>query len=449
MNKTIILRTFLVILILIRCLLPSAEASLSDRVFEATLANGMKVIILEDHSAPTTTFQLWYRVGSQDEAWGKTGLSHMMEHMMYKGTGEIGPEEYSRIIQKNGGDDNAFTTQDYTSFFVNISADRLRIPIDLESDRMRNLTLREEDFKVERNVILEERRLSTEDDPQEYLYEQLQAIAFLTSSYRWPIIGWQHDIEQLTLDDVKMHHRLYYHPGNAFLILAGDLEKDELLKEIEKGFGTIPKGENPLPGKNREIPQNGERRIIVKREASLPWLLIGYHVPNYPDQDSVVLEVIATLLSHGKSSRFYRSLVLEKKLALDVEADHSLLSRDPHLFFISATATPGSDVRTLEQAIHGEIALLQSETMGDRELEKAKNQIAADFLFAQDSIFGQAMLLGQFEIVTGWREIDAYLPSVQKVTPEDIRRVAKKYLTEVNRTVGILLPLPKQENDND
>ena len=425
----------------------TAEAKLGDQVYETTLTNGLKVILLENHKSPLVTFQVWYRVGSRNESWGKTGLSHMLEHMMYKGTEKVGPEEFSRIIQANGGDDNAFTTQDYTSFFVNISADRIQIPIDLEADRIQNLTLREVDFRTEQMVIVEERRLTTEDAPRTYVSEQMEAAAFQISPYHWPVIGWKEDIESFTLDAVKAHHRLFYHPANAFLVVAGDFKKDEILPKIEKAFGSIPKSSAPDQRKNAEKSQTGERRIIVKREAELPYLLIGYHVPNLTDQDSYVLDVIAALLSQGKSSRLYQNLVWKKKLVLDADAENSLLSKDSNLFYISAELAPGKEVREVEHALYDEIQMLQKEPVGTRELEKVKNQIEAAFIFAQDSIFYQAMLLGQYEIVTGWRTIDNYLPSIQKVAPEDIQRVAKKYLTEDNRTVGILIPLKESEQE--
>jgi zinc protease len=439
---------WILLIVLVQCLwILTAEAKLADQVYETTLPNGMKAILLENHKAPVVTFQIWYRVGSRNESWGKTGLSHMLEHMMYKGTQKVGPEEFSRIIQENGGDDNAFTTQDYTSFFVNISADRTQIPIDLEADRMQNLTLKEEDFRTEHMVVMEERRLTTEDNPQAYLSEQMEAAAFQISPYHWPVIGWKEDIDRFTLADVKAHHRIFYHPANAFLVVAGDFRKDDILPKIEKAFGSIPKRDAPDQRRNTESSQTGERRISVKKEAELPSILIGYHVPNLTDQDAYVLDVIAALLSQGKSSRLYQNLVWQKKLVLEADAENSLLSKDSNLFYLSAELAPGKEVGEVEHALYDEIQILQKELVGTRELEKVKNQIEAAFIFAQDSLFSQAMLLGQYEVVTGWRTIDDYLPSIQKVTQEDIQRVAKKYLIQDNRTVGILIPLPPRKRE--
>lgn len=422
-----------------------SEAGLRDQAFEKVLPNGLKVILLENHKAPSVTFQVWYRVGSRNEAWGKTGLSHMLEHMMFKGTEKIGPEEFSRMIQENGGNDNAFTSRDYTAYFENLSIDRIQVALDLESDRMQNLILREEDFKTERMVVMEERRLRTEDSPQAYLQEQLEATAFQIHPYRWPIIGWMEDIKRYALQDLKAYYRTYYNPSNAFLVVVGDFKKEELLPRVEKAFGSYPKGAAPDQEKSKESPQIGERRITIKKEAQLPYLVMGYHVPNLNDPDSYTLEVIATILSGGKSSRLYQSLVREKRLLLGIDADYSILTRDPGLFYITADLLPGKEIVEVEKRLDQELDRLQTELVGERELEKTKNQLEAAFVFAQDSIFYQAMVLAQHEIVSSWRAIDDYIPSIRKVTPEDIRRVAKRYLIPDNRTIGNLIPLPPKE----
>jgi zinc protease len=424
---------------------PPSEAGLREQVFDTVLPNGLKVILLENHKAPLVTFQVWYRVGSRNEAWGKTGLSHMLEHMMFKGTEKVGPEEFSRIIQENGGNDNAFTSNDYTAYFENLSADRVQVAIDLEADRMQNLMLREEDFRTERMVVMEERRLRTEDNPQSVLIEQVMSTAFQTQPYHWPIIGWMEDIARFTLEDLKAYYKMYYNPINAFVVVVGDFKREELLPKIAGVFGSYPKGVAPDQKKDIDPPQIGERRIFVKKEAQLPFLLMGYHTPNLRDQDSYVLEVIATILSGGKSSRLYQSLVREKRLVLSADADQSLVSRDPSLFTLSTELLPGKEVAEVEKALNQEIEQLQRELAGEKELEKAKNQLEASFIFGQDSIFNQAMLLARHEIALSWKAIDDYLPSVRKVTAEDIQRVAKKYLIPDNRTVGILIPLPPKE----
>jgi zinc protease len=420
---------------------PPCSARMTDRVSEVTLGNGLKVVLLENHKAPLVTFQVWYRVGSRNEEWGKTGLSHMLEHMMFKGTKKTGPEDFSRIIQENGGNDNAFTSHDFTAYFENLSSDRAGVAIDLEADRMENLRLREEDFHTERMVVMEERRMRTEDNPSAFLQEQLEAAAFQLQPYHWPVIGWMEDIKGFTLDDVRAYHKEYYSPVNAFIVVVGDFRKREILGMIEKAFGSIPEGVSPVQKRDIDPPQSGERRIYVKREAQLPSIVIGYHVPNLRQPDSYALDVLATILSGGKSSRLYSDLVLDKQLAFNVDADNPLLSKDPSLFYLSADLQPGKRVADVEKALDEEIERLQKEPVGEKELEKAKNQIEASFIYGQDSLFYQAMLLAEYEIAGSWRAIDDYLPSIRKVTREDILRVAKQYFKRDNRTVGILIPL--------
>ena len=440
-----LLRVGFVCLFFLLLFVSSSEAGIGDRVSETTLSNGLKVILLENHKAPLVTFQVWYRVGSRNEAWEKTGLSHMLEHMMFKGTEKYGPEEYSRIIQENGGNNNAFTSRDYTAYYATLSSDRVQVVIDLESDRMQNLLLKEEDFRTEKMVVMEERRLRTEDSPIAYLHEQLEATVFQVQPYHWPIIGWMEDLRRLTLEDLKAYYRTYYNPVNAFIVAVGDFKKDELLPRIEKAFGSIPKGIPPEQKKPLDPPQIGERRVSVNKEAQLPYLAMGYRAPNLEEPDSYVLEVIATILSGGKSSRLYQSLVREKRLAFGADADHSLLSKDPSLFYLDANPLPGKEVSEVEKALAQEVERFQKEQVGKKELQKAKNQLESSFTYAQDSLFYQAMLIARNEICSGWRKLDDYLPSIRKVSPEDIQRVAKRYLIPESRTTGILLPLPPKD----
>jgi zinc protease len=436
------LGTGAVFLLLFFLLLTDAQAGLGDRVFETTLSNGLKVILLENPKAPLVTFHIWYRVGSRNEEWGKTGLSHMLEHMMFKGTKKYGPEDYSRIVQENGGQTNAFTSRDYTGYFATLRSDRVQVVMDLEADRMANLNLREEDFVTERMVVIEERRMRTEDDPQSFLMEQLEATAFQVQPYHWPIIGWMEDIMRFTLEDLKRHYQTYYNPANSFMVVVGDFHRGEMLSRIEKTFGGIPRGVAPKQEKPQDPPQSGERRIFVKKEAQLPFLVMGYRIPNLRHPDSYVLEVVNAILSGGKSSRFYRKLVLEKQLALEADSGNSLLSKDPALFYIYAVPLPGKKVEEVEKALEEEIERLQKEPVGQRELEKAKNQLESYFIYSQDSLYFQAILLARYEIAQKWQGVDQYLPLIQRVTPEDIQRVARQYLIPDNRTVGTLIPLP-------
>jgi zinc protease len=445
-NKRIVEAAGILVCLLVHWVIVTASlAEIADQVQEHVLPNGLKVILLENHKVPEITFQVWYRVGSRNEAWGKTGLSHMLEHMMFKGTKKVSGEEFSRAIEEIGGNDNAFTSTDFTAYFENVSSARIQAPIDLEADRMQNLILKEEDFRTERMVVLEERRMRTEDSPQSYLAEQVEATAFQTSPYHWPTIGWQEDIEGFTLEDLKAHYALYYNPVNACLVVVGDFRMEEMVSRIEKAFGGIPKGRPPDQKKGLDPPQTGERKVTVSREAELPFILMGYPVPNLRSPDGYVLEVIAALLAGGKSSRLYRNLIQEKPLALGVDADNPLLSRDPNLFTLSAQPLPGKETEEVLKALDDEVARLQKELVGDTELKKAKNQMEAAFVYGQDSLFSQGLLLAKHEIAAGWKTIADYLPAIRKVTPEDIRRVAGQYLRPQNRTVGILIPLPPKE----
>jgi len=420
----------------------TSQAGLGERVFETTLSNGMKVILLENPKAPLITFHIWYRVGSRNEEWSKTGLSHVLEHMMFKGTKKYGPEDYSRIIQENGGETNAFTSRDYTGYFATLRSDRVQVVMDLEADRMQYLNLREEDFSTERMVVMEERRQRTEDDPQSFLMEQLEATAFQVQPYHWPIIGWMEDLMRITLEDLKKYCQTYYNPANSFLVVVGDFKRGDMLARIEKTFGGIPQGVAPKQEKPKDPPQAGERRISVKKEAQLPFLVMGYRVPNLRHPDAYVLEVINAILSGGKSSRLYQKLVLERQLTLEADSENSLLSKDPALFYICATPLPGKQAWEVEKALEEEVERLQKDPVEQRELEKVKNQLESFFIYSQDSLFFQAMLLARYEISQSWKVIDQYLPLIRRVTPEDIQRVAQQYLIPDNRTVGTLIPLP-------
>jgi zinc protease len=414
--------------------------SLTDRVREATLENGLKVIVLPITKAPVVTLQVWYRVGSRNEKLGTTGLSHLLEHLMFKETDKLKPEEFSKIIQANGGELNAFTTADYTTYFETLSADRLSLALSLEADRMSNLKLREETTEPEKRVVMEERRLRSVDNPWGALYEETNAAAFRAHPYMWPVIGWMHDIQSATLADIRGHYETYYKPNNAIVVVVGKVDPDDALEEVSKAFGATRPGPPPAPVTEVEPPQLGERRVIVKKEANLPALVWAYKVPNVLNPDSAALEVLATILSEGESSRLYRRLVVEKRLLLDVNADNPLLSLDPNLFTISGQVLPDKKVEEVEAALEREIAAIVADAVTDHELVKAKNQIEAQFVFAQDSNFYQAMLLARFELIGDWRKLDDYLPAVRAVTAEDVRKVARQYLVADHRTVGILVP---------
>ena len=419
--------------------------SLRADVKEYTLDNGLKVLISEDHKVPLATFQIWYRVGSRNEPGGKSGLSHLLEHMMFKGTPRYGSKEFSKIIQRNGGMDNAYTTNDHTTYFQTMASDRIELSIDLESDRMTNLIMDPKETMAERAVVMEERRLRTEDDPQNALFENTIATAIKEHPYRRPVIGWMSDIASIERDDLYAYYKKFYAPNNAFVVIVGDVNPDEIMKKITASFGQIKVSENQKAHISREPEQNGEKKVSLKKEAELPYILIGYHTPSVPHEDSYGLEVLSYLLSGGKSSRIYKSLVYEKKLALNAGVDYSGTHLDPFLFFVWGTPVPGAEVATLEKALYAEIESLNNTLPSEQEIQKAKNQIEASFVFGQDSLYMQAMKIGKFEILGGWKLMDTYLEGIRKVTPQDIQRVAKKYFTEENRTVGILIPTKSEK----
>jgi zinc protease len=364
---------------------------------------------------------------------------------MFKGAKKYGPKQFSQTVMRNGGNDNAFTGKDYTAYFENFAADRIGISLDLESDRMQNLLLDPKEFLSERDVVREERRMRYEDDPTSTMVEQMMATAFLSHPYQWPVIGWMADLGNLSRGDLYNHYKTYYAPNNATIVAVGDFDTKKLLPEIEKYFGSIPRGpEVPAVGAV-ELKQLGERRIIVKKEAELPAVFAGYHTPDLKHPDSYALEVLQGVLSSGKSSRLYKSLVYEKQIALYAGGEYDSISNDPNLFYVYAGVMPGRTPDEVEKALYAEIDRLKTTPVTDEELQKAKNQIEAAFIMGQDSVFFQAMQLGQYETVANWKLLEKYLDGIRAVTKDDIQRVAKEYFSEDNRTVGILVPMKEKK----
>lgn len=427
-------------------------------VKEYKLDNGLKILIIEDNKSPLATFQIWYRVGSKDEPHGKTGISHLLEHMMFKGTKNYGSKEFSNIIQKNGGVDNAFTTKDYTMYYQTLSSAKINISLDLESDRMNNLLLNPKDVESEKMVVMEERRMRYDDDPHNSLYEEVVAASFKVHSYRWPIIGWMSDIASIDRGDLYQYYKKFYCSDNSFIIVSGDVSAENIIPKIKDKFGQIPSCSNdsgisrPTPASDRRLKleylmgepeQKGQKRIYLKKEAEMPYMLIAYHVPSFPHEDSYALEVLSIILSGGKSSRLYSEIIYEKRLALNIFAEYNGLYKHPFLFLFGATASPQVNIEDLEKAILEEIEKIKKESPAIREVQKAKNQVEASFVFAQDSNFSKGLYTGIFELHGDWRLVDKYLEGIRSVSPEDVYRVAKKYLIEDKKTVGILIPLKK------
>lgn len=417
-----------------------ARAQYAPRVQESVLPNGLKMLVLEDHKAPVAVMQVWYRVGSRNESLGRTGLSHILEHMMFKGTQRVGPEEYTQIIQVNGGQANAFTTQDYTMYFASIASDRLGVVLDLEADRMTNVIIDAEHYNPERDVVIEERRLRVDNNPVAALFEELRAVAFAAHPYEWPTIGWMDDLRKLTVDDVRAYYRAHYNPNNAFLVVVGDVNAAQFIESARKAFEKTAAGPSVETVRSVEPVQRGERRMELHREAELPFVALAFHVPNIHSVDGAALEVLETLLGGGASARLNHELVYRKRIAHEVGTEYDTLSVDPGLFIAYAQPLPGKSVAQVEQALRAEIERMRESPPSATELARAKKSIEARYVFAQDSLFYQALWLGQYEMMGDWRGIDAYLPAIRAVTADDVFRVARTYLERSNQTVGTLVP---------
>jgi zinc protease len=418
-----------------------ASAAESPGVVEATLDNGLRVLLLEDRRSPIVSIQVWYRVGSRNERPGATGLAHFLEHMMFKGTPTHGKGEFARLVEEGGGQDNAFTTQDVTSYFVDVAADKVDLVFRLEADRMRNLLLDPKEIDSEREVVMEERRTRTEDDPDGFLYEELAAIAFKAHPYGWPIIGWMDDIRRIDPTELRAFYDTYYRPNNALLVVVGAIEPPALLGRIRTLFGPVARGPEPPAVTAVEPPQLSERRVTTRKAgARLPIVEIAYHVPNHRSSDAPALELLSTVLSEGRASRLYRTLVYERQMALSAGGDYSGTSRDPSLFWFYATPLPGHTPEAMEAALLAEIERLKVEPIPDEELQRAKNQIEAAFVWQQDSVHSRASTLARFELMGSWRLLDRFVPAIRAVTAADLQRVVRAYFPSDRRNVGILVP---------
>jgi len=435
-------RTVVLVLLVVSLLAPSG-APAADRVVAATLDNGLRVLLLEDHRSPIVSFQVWYRVGSRNEQRGATGIAHFLEHMMFKGTPTRGPKQFARLVEENGGQDNAFTSQDVTSYFVDIAADKLDLVIALEADRMQNLLLDAKQIASEREVVIEERRTRTEDDPGGFLGEEVSAIAFKAHPYGYPIIGWMEDIKRITPAEIRAFYQTYYIPNNAMVVAVGAFRAPAALEKIRRSFGRIPRGRTPPPVLAVEPPQNGERRVTVRKEAELPIVYLGWHVPNQRSDDAPALEVLSTILSGGRASRLYRDLVYQRQLALEAGGDYSYFSIDPNLFWFWATPMPGQTPETLEAELSKHMERLKAEPVTEEELARAKNQIESAFVFQEDSVHRRAALLARFELIGGHALKDSFITKIRAVTVADLTRVAGVWFAPERKSVGVLLPKPR------
>lgn len=415
--------------------------------FEQQLTNGLRVIVKEDRRAPTAVHMVWYRAGSMDETNGTTGVAHLLEHMMFKGTPTIGAGEFSRLVAAAGGRDNAFTSRDYTAYFQQVPKQKLEQMMQLEADRMRHLTLDAKEFAQEIKVVMEERRLRTDDQPHAALSEQMHAMAFQAHPYRVPVIGWMNDLEAMTVQDARDWYDRWYVPNNAYVIVVGDVDHREVFRLAEKYYG--PLAARPVPARKpqEEPAQAGTRRLTVKAPADLPVVLMAYKVPVLRDVDKDVdpyaLEMLSAILDGHEAARFSRNLVREQRLAVSAGVGYDATARGPGLFYLQGSPSAGRTRADLEAGFRAEIARIARDGVSEDELARAKAQLVASQVYKLDSMFAQAMEIGQLEAAGIPYGLDRRLiEKLQAVTVAQVQAVARRYLIDDGLTVAELDPQP-------
>ncbi len=432
---------------LLAAMTPPLQAKPSDNTHEFIFDNGLKLIVKEDHRAPVLVSQIWYKVGSTYEYDGITGISHVLEHMMFKGTKKFPAGAFDRIVSDNGGRHNAFTSQDYTGYYQEFEKSRLAISFELEADRMRNLLLPEDEFKKEIRVVMEERQLRTEDNPQALTYEQFNAAAFLSSPSRFPVVGWMNDLENMTINDLHAWYQQWYAPNNATVVVVGDVDPNEVHALAKKYFSPIKASPVIAPKPRREIKQSGMRTLVVKAPAELPYFIMGYKVPSLltaeDESDVYALAVLSAVLDGGNSSRFAKKLVRGSEVAANAGTGYSMQARSDTLFYIDGTPAQGKTIGALRKVIDDEIEILKTELVSKKELERIKAQVVASEVYQRDSVSSQASTIGALESIgLDWRIIDEFVDKITAVKAKDIQRVAKKYLIDDNLTIAELDPQP-------
>ena len=418
---------------------------------EFRLANGLHLLVGEVHSLPIVSYQVHFAAGSRYERPGITGITHLFEHMMFKGTKELGPEEFSRMIQANGGTLNAFTTTDNTSYYEKLPADRLELAVRLEVDRLQNLQITPESLEPEREVVRSERKLRSVNTPFGLLIEQLYALAYEQHPYRWPVIGWDHDLKNLTLEDCLEYYRTYHAPNNAVVVIVGDVSADEALKTVDRFYGPLPSPPHPRQVITPEKPQRGEKRAIFKKFSQVAAFFAAFHIPAISHPDLFPLQILCAALSTGRSSRFFEKLEKPGK-AVEAQADMGFppfFSMDPGLLQIYAIASPLVSLATLEQEIWEEVEDLRQKPLSREELSKVKKQVRSYFLRNLQTVFFQGLLAGLYQVRAGdFHLLYTILPGYESVTAEDVLRVAQKYLRPENRTVVLLQPVDQREHED-
>jgi zinc protease len=428
----------LLLLICLTLCMPVMGQMKADDVHTFTLKNGMKFLVMEDNSIPNANMYIFYKVGSRNEHPGITGLSHFFEHMMFNGSEKYGPKEFDRVMEFNGGANNAYTTQNvtvYTNWFPVSAMEKI---FDLEADRIGHLSIDSAMVESERGVVLSERSTGLENSPWRMLGEAVNATAFQEHPYHWSVIGYESDIKNWTKQDLEDFFKTYYAPNNAVVVISGDVKVAEVKRLAEKYMEPIPSAKEPKPVHLVEPAQTGERRITVQREVASPYILIGYHTPNTRHEDYYALDILSSILSSGKTSRLYAGLVDQKQLATTVFTNFGE-SFDPNLFSIYAVSAKGVDEADLEKAIYEEIEKIKNEGITERELQKIKNQKLMEFYGQIETINGKSNNIGTYELFFGdYKKMFDAPAEYEKVSIADVSRVANEYFKKSNRTVGVL-----------
>ena len=438
--------------LLLGMLLATAAASVRAQseaqqfpVATKTLKNGMKVLVQTDHSIPNVALYIFYKIGSRNERPGTTGLSHFFEHMMFNGAKKFGPGDLDKAMEANGASNNAYTTQNVTVYQDWFPRSALNLIFDIEADRIQYLNFDPKKIASEREVVASERRTSVDANNEGILDEQLWATAYLAHPYQWPVVGWMSDIEHWTLEDLKHHFEMGYAPNNATMVVVGDVTPEEIFQLCEKFIEPIPQHSPPPAVLTTEPQQMGERRLVVRKQAELPLLMIAYHVPQTNNPDFYALNILRTVLVQGESSRMYQRLVDQDQIALEVSAMQQP-GFDPTLAIIVAQPKQGVDPQKCENAIFEELDKVKKMPITDQELEKAKNIRLVEFYQQMRTINGRANTIGTYEVFFGdYHKVFDAAKNYAAVTKEDVQRVAEKYFAANNRTVATLLP----EKDHD
>ncbi len=425
----------------------TAKPGAADDVVTRELANGLRVMVKPDRRAPVVVSMVWYRIGSVDEQNGATGVAHVLEHMMFKGTRTVPAGEFSRLIAVAGGRDNAFTGRDYTSYFQTLHKSQLPLSFRLEADRMANLVLSPDEFAKELKVVMEERRWRTDDRPQSVVYERLLATALTAHPYRNPVIGWMSDLENLTLEDTRRFYDLWYAPNNATVVVVGDVQPEEVFALAERHFGPIPRKALPPRKPQDEPAQLGIKRMTVKVPAELPQVLMAYRVPRLvkpaEEWEPYALDMLESVLSGNAAARLPQQLVKTDRLATSAGASYEGVGRGPGFFYLSGAPVSGRTAADMEQGLRREVQRVIEGGVTDEELNRVKAQAIASKVYQRDSMFYQAYQIGWMETIgLSHRDLDIFIEKLQQVTSEQVREVARKYLVDDALTVAYLDPQP-------